>query len=149
MVGKKFTDFEPIAKIKDIIMLYNSASWQLIISGGSVMTKAVPQITTKILALSINEMRFLNYVIDKIGEILVSSKIETDSFNAYLQMIFNMKSDIEVHRKGIVNKILEIIKIEFKRAGETLIEIPWNLADQRVTIPTTNMSKIIYITKQI
>lgn len=58
LVSKEFTDFEPIAKIKDVIMLYNSATYQLIIAGGSVMCKAVAQITTKILALSITEMRF-------------------------------------------------------------------------------------------
>lgn len=58
LVNKKFTDLEPVAKIKDVIMLYNSATYQLIIAGGSVMCQAVSQITTKILALSITEMRF-------------------------------------------------------------------------------------------
>lgn len=146
---KKFKDLDAIGKIKDIIMVYKSVTYQLIISGGSVMTGSVTQITTKILALSITETRFLNLVIEKIADILVTSKSQSESLNGYLQLIFNMKSDIEVHRKNIVSKILDIVQAEFKKAGDTLKEIPWNQSGQRVTIPTNNMSKIIFITKQM
>jgi hypothetical protein len=98
-------------------------------------------------------------VIEKVAEVLVSSGIESDTFNGYLQMIFNMKSDIEVHRKNICDKILEIIQSEyifyktnnnrFKKSADSLLEIPWNDSGSRVTIPTNHMSKIIQITKQI
>lgn len=83
------------------------------------------------------------------AEVLVSSGIQSDTFNGYLQMIFNMKSDIEVHRKNICDKILEIIQSEFKKSADSLLEIPWNDSGSRVTIPTNHMSKIIQITKQI
>ena len=55
----------------------------MIIVGGAVICKTVQQITAKILALSITEMRFLNMVIEKVVEILIGAKVTSEDFNAY------------------------------------------------------------------